>query len=280
MGFLSICQGDPLVETLRSLFGANIVRVPEERIEPLTVMASCERKLTFRGRLSHLIDGNAPNLNDIPVATSGMANISGKRTHKVTLDIGLQVLEGFLGGFGIPSTAISAKFEGASEVSFSFQDVTRFYVETNLVGQMLNGHSIDRDHVAASIFFADDPCDLLVIDSIITSSDFSISVDRSSNDNFRLDVPAIKKVVGELQTGVSVSTTTGYDLIFKGDKQLTFAFSCIRLVLDKEGLIVGAPPGINENVFSVRSLPEAKPTVLYSPDRVLLTSEPCLIEWD
>lgn len=283
MGFFSICEGDPLIDTLRTVFDANIVRVPEERVKPLTVVASCDKKSAFRGALLPLIDGELPALNDSLVESSRMADISGKRTRKVSVDIGLQVLEGFLGGFGIPSAGISTKFSGASEVSFSFQNVERRYVDSNFVGRVLNGHTIDVHNPAAAIFFGNDPCDLLVIDSVITSSDFSINVNRFNSDDFKLDVPAIQNLVGKLNTEVSVSTTSGYDLVFKGDKHLTFAFSCIRLTVDAGGQISSAPPAFDRPLLLAHSQSSGNRQAhdyLDSPDRVLLTDKPSLITWD
>ncbi len=40
MGLLSLCDGDPVVEYLRSTFGANIVRIPRASLRPLEVLAA------------------------------------------------------------------------------------------------------------------------------------------------------------------------------------------------------------------------------------------------
>ncbi len=282
MGFFGICEGDPLVELLRTLFDANIVRVPEERVKPLMVIASCDKKLIFRGALLPLIDSELPMLNDSLIISSRMANISGKRTKRVSIDIGLQILDGFLSGFGIPSAGISNNFSGVSEVSFSFQNVERRYVDSNLIGRILSEKNIDQDNPAAKIFLGKDACELLVIDSVITSSDFSISVDRTNSEEFELNVSAIQDFVGKLNSGISVSTTSGYDLVFKGNKHLTFAFSCIRLTVDSNGQIFSFSPLFDVSWLSTnfRSISSAKPKILYNPDRVLLMEEPSLIIWD
>src|SRR4051794_40580878 len=117
MGFLTLCQ-DNLVTTLRDVFHANIVRTPEARIQPLAVVASTKRQSDFRGALLPLLKGRQPI--HVALQTSRMADVSGKHSRQVSLDLGLQVLEGFLKGFGLPAAGISAKFAGASSVSFVF----------------------------------------------------------------------------------------------------------------------------------------------------------------
>ena len=46
MAFLDLCY-DPLVKALQEVFGTTIVRVPEERVRPLTVVASDGRRSSF-----------------------------------------------------------------------------------------------------------------------------------------------------------------------------------------------------------------------------------------
>ncbi|HET9983364.1 MAG TPA: hypothetical protein VFQ38_07245 [Longimicrobiales bacterium] len=105
---LPLCSNDPLVKTLQDVFGANIVRVPEERIRPVVVLASDGKKTSFRGELAPLLVGGAPI--DVPVAESQMASVSGKRSKSVDLGLGLKILGGFLQALGVPSAGIGAQF--------------------------------------------------------------------------------------------------------------------------------------------------------------------------
>ncbi len=282
MASINLCPKDPLVTTLREVFGANIVRVPEERIQPLSVIASRESRTTFRGALLPLIKGE-PSLavgpNDF--VTSRMAAVSGRRSRKVKLDLGLKILEGFLQGFGIFSAEISQRFEGASRVSYSFNNVNRTYVDNNWLGRILTGRVIDKQNPAAAIFFGQDEYAFLIIDSVITSSDFTISVDRTRNQQFSLDVPVIQALVASANVGVQVSTTSGYDVTFQGDRSLSFAFSCVQLYMTAEGRIASMPP-IHEELLLGHSMLPTMPThtLLYSPDRVLLNEEPSLLTWE
>jgi hypothetical protein len=274
---MRICAGDDLTKTLRELFDMNVVRVPETRIEPLNAISGGSEK--FIGPLESLLADQPPlDFKRGDVNTSQMANLSGKRTRKVKADVGLKVLDGFLSGFGVSSPEIEAKFKGSSEVSFSFQDVRRRWVDLGWLGHMLEGHRIDPASPIAQPFLGTSM--LLVIDNVITSSDFSISVDRASSGKFKLDVDAIKKIVGDLSTEVSVSTSTGYDVSFKGSRHLGFAFSCVRFWLSEQGDIRVIAPDQEENLDHVLTVARIEPPQFsYSPDRVLLTRRPEFVEF-
>ena len=76
VSILGLCKDDPLVKALREVFGANIIRVPEQRYQPLTVVAAMNDKASFRGALARLIEGEVEMRFDPALfATSRMANI-------------------------------------------------------------------------------------------------------------------------------------------------------------------------------------------------------------
>jgi hypothetical protein len=278
MGFLGLCQGDPLLKTLRETFGQNIIRVPEQRYEPLTVLAADRDETYFRGSLSAIVLGDAFAIDPLLIASSVMARISGRRTRAVDIDLGLKILEGFLSGFGVPPAGITTKFSGASKVSYMFQDVHREWADINSVGRILKGRIIDKENPAAAIFFGPQAYDFLILDSVITSSNFTISVERAKNTGFKLDIPAIQKIVNDSGTAVTLVSSTGLDLTFKGDKQLAFAFSCVRFALSEEGAIEALVP---DDKVKALHFPESivrDQEIYYSPDRVLLTPLPGLIE--
>lgn len=281
MGFLQLCDDDFLVKTLRQVFGANPIRVPEERIVPLTVLASNGSKTFFRGSLPPLLRGS-PELA-IDIETSRMANLSGRRSKSVKIELGLKILDGFLSGIGIPSAALSAKFAGAKEISFSFEDVRRLFVDPGIVGAQLAGKVVNDESPAATIFFEQGGFQFLVIDSTIQSRDFNIKVETKSDDAFSLDVPAIKDLIGKVQTGVEVSSASSLDLTFRGPQYLSFAFSCLRLYVDGNGRVTSMPPAGNVPGLAAAIGAEGSnlPTqTLYTPDRVLLSREPSLMNLD
>jgi hypothetical protein len=280
MAFLGLCKDDFLVKTLREVFGANPIRVPEERIVPMTVLASNGAKTSFRGSLRPLLRGS-PEL-EIETETSVMANLSGKWSKSVNVDVGLKVLDGFLSGIGIPSAELTAKFAGAKAVSFSFQDVRRLFVDPGVVGAQLAGKVVADENPAASIFFESGGFQFLVIDSTIQSRDFNIRVETKSDNAFALDVPAIKDLVGKVSSSVKVSSSSALDLTFKGQNYLSFAFSCLRLFVDGNGRIASMPPAGHVPGLAAALGADANSTLptqaQYMPDRVLLSRDPGLVE--
>ncbi len=267
MAFFKLCD-DKLVTTLRDVFNANIVRVPEERVRPLAVVASSNGRSDFRGALALLLKDGQPLT--VQVQNSRVAAVSGKRSRQINLDLGLQILGGFLQGFGIPSAGLAAKFSGASTVSFTFQDVNRAYVDTNELGGALTGRTINQANPAASIFFGDDSWDFLAIDSVITSKDFAINIEQSNDNSFKLDVSGIQQIVSGANVGVTVSSATGTDLTFHGDKELTFAFSCVRLFLKPDGTISSLPPDLKPRTLGLDD----------EPQPVLIHDTPGMLSWE
>jgi hypothetical protein len=280
MAFLGLCADDEMVTALRNVFGANILRVPEERVRPLGVIASRFGSSAYRGALEPLFkEDNDPI--EIEFARTRVASVAGKRSRHVPIRLGLEILDGFLQGFGIPSAEIAAHFEAASQVAFSFNHVQRTAVDSNWLGRVLVTRIIDRNNPAAALFFEPHEFALLVIDSIISSRDFTISIERSRDQDLRLDIPTIASLVGKATTEVGVSTTDQSDVTFMGSEPLCFAFSCVRFYLDDRGRILAMPP-VDEDIFlgGRGALPDLSTNMfLYSPDRILLSKEPGMLTW-
>jgi len=278
MAFLGLCSDDFLITTLRDVFGANPVRVPEMRLAPLVVLASNGRTTSFRGSLAPLLRG-APAF-DIDVARSRTANLSGRRSRQVKAEVGLEILEGFLSGMGLPSAAVAAKFAGAKTVSFSFEDVQRVWVDPAIVGLQLSNKVIDAAQPAATIFL-DGTHQFLIVDSTIQSRDFNIKVESASNGGFSLDVPAIQEMVGKVNTALQVSNASSTDITFKGESYLSFAFSCLRLYVDANGKVTSMPPAGNVPTLAGASAAAGErpaTQILYTPDRLLLSTDAGLVD--
>jgi hypothetical protein len=275
MPALKLCPDDPLVASLREVFGQNVVRVPEERYRPLTVLAGRDRRLEFRGELAPLLTGEPLSVPSGLLADSRMANLTGKRSRAVQLSLGLKILEGFLGGFGVPSASISAAFAGASEVAFRFDDIVRSWADINAVGALLRGRRVDPANPAARVFLRRKPHAFLVLDSVVTSTDFTISVEKAASADFSLDVPTIEAALGEARGAVKVTSRSARELTFRGDRRLAFAFGCVRIRLGPGGSIEGLEPDDRSRVSGPGpDRPQSPP----GPARILLTGRPALLD--
>lgn len=273
MAILGLCGDDPVVTTLREAFGANIVRVPEERYRPLTVLSAHDQAVAFRGALAPLIAGDPPAFP--AAAASQLADVAGKKTKSVNLKLGLQILGGLLQGLGAGAAGLDAKFQGVRQVSYGFRDVQRLWQDLNAIGRLLEGRAIDRKNSAAAIFFGPDAYSMLVIDSVITSTSFSLSAEGASDAGFSFDVPGIAQAIGASAAGVSVSSATGKDLTFAGSKQLAFAFSCVHVEVGKGGKLGALLPDDATRGVDLFARPVGGTR---GPGRVLLSGGPAMLD--
>jgi len=288
MSLFPVCD-DPVIRTLRRVFRANIVRIPEQRIRPLCVIAKNKKAVTFHGTLDPLLIHQHENrLTGLKVERSKMANVSGTRSRHVNADLGLDILDGFLRGFGLPSAGIRAEFRGASKVSFSFNRVQRTFIDPGDLGQSLKGARIDSENPAAASFLGQAHSKLLVIDAVIGSSDFSIRVEDSTETGFKLNVPAIENLVINAKPEFRITSNSGLEIEFRGREDLGFAFSCLQLDLSTRGKIHGLSSAGKLPVLGLtpsqsdgmRKHPTGEGIHAYSPARCYLYSRVGLVEWD
>jgi hypothetical protein len=161
-------------------------------------------------------------------------------------------------------------------VSFSFQSVERRYLDPGRLGQALAQRVLDTNNPAVGIFVAEDPWDCLIIDSVITSSDFSIAVERSRSADFSFDVPAVQQIVAQGQGQVAVTSSAQRSLTFRGPQPLTFAFTCQRLLVEPSGRIIHMPP--DDNMRSLSGQPDLMSHA--TSGSIQLSPRPAMLEWD
>jgi hypothetical protein len=275
---LGLCKRDSIVDTLRNVFHANIVAIPESRIKPLVIAAASTASTSFRGRIVPLLK-KPTGYTDPPIQTSTMPSISGTKTREVSLDLGLEILGNFLKGFGVPSANLSAAFKGATKVSFSFNKVARLFVDINELGEHVTGSVLDRNNPGASIFFAaDNPFKCYILDSAITSQDFTFSVEQSNTQDFKVSLPTISAIVSQANAGVTIKSSSSVSVSFQGDRPLGFAFSCVLATFDATGRIVTLEPG--GDIPQLEALVEGDVQIAHTPDHILLTRDPVMITSD
>lgn len=274
MSQLHLCRADPLVALIYDLFSANMVRVPDSRIRPLSVIVHRAGRSSFRGSLLPLLTEARP-LGVLP-ATSELTDIAGRRSRRVTLDLGLHILRGFLKGFGLPSAELAGGLGDAAYLSFAFPSVRRASYDIGALGWALAGRRIDRQNPAAAIAFGHSPYELLLIDSVLTSGQLSVVFSRERGQRLKVDVAALSQIFAGLGAQVGATGEAEVELVLKSPQELTFAFTCVRLFFDADGQITALPPDT-----SLRTLGDGAPArIRYSPDRVLLSDRPGLLIWD
>lgn len=276
MPLFRLCKNDPLVKTLYQRFGANPVRLPESRVKPLCVVAAKGKKVVFAGRLAPLIDGGLEVPPDI-FATSRMADPAGHRSGEVDVGLGLDILGKFLEAFGIPAPGVTAQFAGATTVAFSFQNVVRDWIDVPTLGKLLASRSVDRTNQNAKIYVSKPRWQMLVIDSVIQSTDFTVAAAQTMDVGFKVDAPAIQKLFADADVKASVSSSSEKALTFTGTEPLTFAFTAVEFHLDDYGNISSMPPSTKLTPLSFGEESAARTQL---PDRIEFSKEPVMIDWD
>ena len=185
MGSLRLCDGDPVVEYLRSTFGANIVRIPRASLRPPEVLAARKGGTKTMGQLGDiLVAAPAFVLDRGDVHEEPTPPVLAQKTRSVAFELGLDILGGLLQGFGVGKAGLDAAFAPKSAISFTFHDVRRVYVETNRLGRVLQDRAVDRANPATTLYFeGPDPWRLLLIDSVLTSPGFTVTASRSRTES-------------------------------------------------------------------------------------------------
>ena len=271
---LRICNRDPLVNELRDMFSANIVRVPETRVQPLCAVASRRGKSRYWGSLDYLLVGQPLEIPAGARAESPMSPLNGKRSSSIDAELGVRILDGFLSGFGVPSIKVAPAFANASEVSFAFQGVVRNFIDSAWLARVLPTRAID---VSAGKMFIDKPqWSLLIIDSVIVSPSFSLQVEKSKSGSLELAAP-VPHVLGKASASVKVDKSSERELTFSGGTPLTFAFTLVQLHVEKSGAISAVAPDAKAKVLA--AAPES--SLLHAGlSHVQLQNSPFLEDFD
>ena len=282
MGILGLCDGDPVVEYLRSTFGANVVRIPRASLRPPEVLAARHGQTKTMGQLADILTGAAPfALAPGDLHEEQAPPVLGQRTSSIGLDLGLDILGGLLQGFGVGKIGLGTAFTATSAISFNFHDVHRVYLETNRLGRLLQGCAVDRANPATGPYFdAQAPWRLLVIDSVLTSPGFTVTASSSRTESAHVDLPTLQQLLSHVSAKVSLASSVASQVSFTGDQPLTFAFTCLEVTLDADARIAGLA-GYGQKVV-VQGLARGTPAEATAGQvtGVLLTDDPAMLDLD
>ncbi len=278
MSQFKLCGSDELLELLRDTFHANPIRIPETRFVPLVAIAKRNKNEKFIGRIEQLMTDSTAYPYEI--GTSEMANVSAKKTTTVNFDLGFRIMDGFLEGMGVSGASIRSEFEKVKEVSFSFKNVKRYYVDLGQLGNFLSNKKLNRSNPANAQFFdAENETVCIVVDSTIVSNNFTMNVEKSVGEDFALDLDAIKNTLGNVNAGLKVGSSSKREISFEGENQLAFAFSGTTFQVDQDGTISFEPIESKGKFFAASHRGGIGKTIT-NPNRVLLYEDFGLIEFD
>ena len=122
----------------------------------------------------------------------------------------------------------------ATKVSFSFENVIRKYVDIGALAKILTIRKVDLNSLIVKDFIIENS-KCVIVDSTITSNNFSIKVEETTNTSFSFNLPEIQNILKSQnnEIGVYVSGTT--EISFRGEEQLAFAFTGFILNIEEDG---------------------------------------------
>ncbi len=235
-------KDDPVFSLIHSVLKANVLSVPDARIVTLGVIEKPPMGTPkFRTTISTILDKPTDlELNTGFLSTKPMSNIAGEQTQATDLNAGLQMLRGFLKGFGVSLPNLTAHFKDVSKVAFSFENIERTWADNGLLALEFKDQTIVRNAMTQS-FFGFPASKLLLIDSVIKSSDFSIHATETTRDSFSFDLDSVQHEMGAKKDQLSVEVQGSHTLTFRSSLSLPFAFTCIHLRLDDQGRVFDMP---------------------------------------
>jgi hypothetical protein len=225
---MGICS-DKSVNYLKSL-NLNVVLHPSEDLKPLDLLGEFKGARGIIGSLDQLTEAQATAL---PAITSAVAaNINGQKSSKLPIELGLNVLGNILSAMG-GNLDLSASYQQASKVEFSYTDVTRHRANTIAIGDYLSAAKVRWGHpILKKYLFGSG--NLYAITEVVTARKIGVTAYREDNTKIAIDVPVIQQIAGgSIKVGSDLSSTT--TVVYEGPADLAFGFVAIELSAGDRG---------------------------------------------
>lgn len=228
-----ICKNH-ITDHIRDHFGANPLKAPEARIQPLCMLEIDHDKPSYLGEFKYLVKNGFPH--DVPIKEEPVASVSGKHSKITDFDTGFQILSGFLKGLGVDPASVGAAMKKSKKMAFSFQNVRRKFIDPLQFGMILSQNNVigDPDNFILSRAIRDKKILLGVITDVMVSNNFSISTFSESEQSVDVDVPLIQEAIAGLNVNVKVNKTADNEVAFEAPYDLSFAFSALELIIDPQ----------------------------------------------
>lgn len=226
-----ICK-NKITDHIRAQFGANPLKVPDSRIQPMCMLEIQKNKQQYLGEFKHLVKGGFNH--DVTQNEAVVADVSDTRSKAVDFNTGFGILAGFLKALKVDPAAVTASFAKSKKMAFSFSNVRRKYIDPLSLGSLLSGNDLfgDVDNFVLQPAIQDKKVKLGLITDVIISNNFSLSALSESDTAVGVDVPLLADAISKLNVGVKVNKKAENEVQFEGPDNLTFAFSCLELTID------------------------------------------------
>ncbi|MGB8425384.1 MAG: hypothetical protein WCD88_06350 [Desulfobacterales bacterium] len=235
---MGLCK-DEATTYLKGL-GYNVIRVPQQGIEPLQLIGRQKKMVSVLGPLNLLVT-NPPG--ELPPITRNQAaaDINGRTSSRLSLGLGATILGNIIGAMG-GNLGVNVDYTDAKGIRFVFQDVLADSLVPLEVGNYLRACEVDAGNLILKEYVLGNG-ELFLVTKTIKSDTITVTYDRDKEAAVKVDVPALQEIVGGnvsvRSKGGTVNTVT-----YKGRQKLPFGFQCLEVgVYNGELNLIGLQAG-------------------------------------
>jgi hypothetical protein len=215
---MALCN-DPRLTYLNGL-GYNVLKLPREGVDPLEVVGRDHDSLEDLGQISSIWNSKSAVPQVAPLAQA--VDINGQKTSDLKISIGLDILASILQGMGVDAPKVTAEYNQAKSIQFTFTEVQVARVPPLEVGNYLAQGDLVQQNPFAS-YFQDHDKEAYVITEVLKSQSITVTAKGSAGNSLAVNLPNIQKVLG-VSASITASNSDNATLTFKGQKVLTFGF--------------------------------------------------------
>jgi hypothetical protein len=211
-------------------FGYGTIALPREGIKPLLMFVKNGGRLTPIGPLPGTFQ---PGAAPVPTPVrQRSAPVSGSKSRKIDLDVGLSILGTVIGAASGSSLGLKAAYKNTRKVDFEFGDVMEDIVNTTDLDSYLSNATI-AGTAGNYIKRALEDDEVYVAVSTLDAKSISVAATGESNLGVGLEVPVIQQIVGGKIAVASGSADNSKITYSSLTTPLAFGLKVVRLVFDR-----------------------------------------------
>jgi hypothetical protein len=220
---------DPLLRAFLDTYKVNLLSIPREGVQVGDAyVATADGSMSAPGKLRYLL---TPEIRMPQISSDEkMTSIAGKRTRALDLNIGLNLLEGFLTAIGVDIAIgkIKAEYqhESVGKVRFQLKDATRDSVDAFEFGRALIPCRLTSEQP-----FVQDGNQYYAVVGVLRSRSITVSTEDQNSNKVEIGIDALKSaVVAEGKIGVKRETSG--DITYEGSVPLAFGVELVEMRYD------------------------------------------------
>jgi hypothetical protein len=220
---------DPLVRAFLDDYGINLLRVPRENACCGDLYVKTGRSVSGPGDVAELFDP-AVRLPR-PRRNERLADLSGKRSTKIDLKVGIGLLDAFLAAIGAAGvlSKLKASFDlhRVGSVSFAFRDATRDSVDPLKLGTALGQSRLKTDHP-----FVQPESEYFVTAAVVRTPSISVMLDDDRSQSVDLGADAVHAI--SVEAGISGEHSSSGEITFAGTTPLAIGVQLYSMRFDAQ----------------------------------------------